>query len=408
MRLPKKPQSLKDLPEFCNAVIEYLRMVKIGNVVGGRVSQTTSGTTITINPPPTAGYERTLLVPFLTLIRESIDEEDNQVFLLSMVEGYIITRSNKGDAAGLLVVDNIPNGLEVEDGDKIYCKIEEDEKGNAVSATIEKDVDWPESVAPELEGGGAEGYGGYRYIRIAEVVLPEGERLKTNQLLTGHIDHFQPTLIDNKNNETSVNEARVLKGWDVEDGKWKLRNIIGDDGIEVEENENDITIKGGGGFTHPWKVTPNGTAFVTVAPGNVTGFLPKSDLGTPAWKPRFFSPFVGTYIKFPGDVVEVTESSGYIYMGFTLESEVEGSEGGMSGGGDLIANIYRPYTEPVVFFYSLSPENLDSIDFSSAYDVIIPIAEVSLADDIASVDYQILTHNPMIQLDDIEYPYEPE
>jgi hypothetical protein len=167
-------------------------------------------------------------------------------------------------------------------------------------------------------------------------------------------------------------------------------------------------VVGGGGFTHPWKVTPNGTAFVTVAPGNVTGFLPKSDLGTPAWKPRFFSPFVGTYIKFPGDVVEVTESSGYIYMGFTLESEVEGSEGGMSGGGDLIANIYRPYTEPVVFFYSLSPENLDSIDFSSAYDVIIPIAEVSLADDIASVDYQILTHNPMIQLDDIEYPYEPE
>jgi hypothetical protein len=224
MRLPKKPQSLKDLPEFCNAVIEYLRMVKIGNVVGGRVSQTTSGTTITINPPPTTGSE----------------------------------------------------------------------------------------------------------------VTPTSE------------------------------------------------------------------------FTHPWKVTPNGTAFVTVAPGNVTGFLPKSDTLTPAWKPRFFPPFVGTYIKFPGDVVEVTESSGYIYMGFTLESEVEGIEGAGSGGGDLIGNIYRPYTEPVVFFYDLSPENLDSTNFFSAYDVIIPIAEVSLADDIASVDYQILTHNPMIQLDDIEYPYEPE
>jgi hypothetical protein len=164
-----------------------------------------------------------------------------------------------------------------------------------------------------------------------------------------------------------------------------------------------------GGITpdHPWKVTSNGTEFVTVAPGCVTGFLPKSDLGTPAWKPRFFPPFVGTYIKFIGDTIEVTAASGFIYMGFTLESEVEGAEGGGSGG-DVTGNIYRPYTAPDVFFYDKTPENYESMDFSSAYDVVIPIAEVSLAGGVASVDYQILTHNPMIQIDDIEFLFTPE
>jgi hypothetical protein len=122
MRLPKKPQSLKDLPEFCNSVIEYLRMVRIGNVVGGRVSQTTSGTTITINQQVSPKYEKSLRVPFLAFIRESIDEEDQQVFLLSMVDGYIITRSNTGDAAGLLVVDNIPTDLEVVEADEVEIR----------------------------------------------------------------------------------------------------------------------------------------------------------------------------------------------------------------------------------------------------------------------------------------------
>jgi hypothetical protein len=244
MRLPKKPQSLKDLPEFCNSVIEYLRMVRIGNVVGGRVSQTTSGTTITINQQVSPKYEKSLRVPFLTFIRESIDEEDQQVFLLSMVDGYIITRSNTGDAAGLLVVDNIPTDLEVAEGDKIYCEIEEDGLGNAVSATIGKDVEWPESVAPELEGGDSDGSGGYRYIRIAEVIAPEGQRLKTSQLLTGHIDHFQPGFIDNLNSEYPTGDGgNFLARYD--NGAWQLRSVIKGKGqLLINEEADEVEIRG--------------------------------------------------------------------------------------------------------------------------------------------------------------------
>jgi len=36
-----------------------------------------------------------------------------------------------------------------------------------------------------------------------------------------------------------------------------------------------------------------------------------------------------------------------------------------------------------------------------------PIAEVSVTDNVAKVDFQVLTHNPVIQLDDIEHTFTP-
>lgn len=46
MKLPRYPQSLKELPMFCREVIDYLRASHINNVVNGMIKESPSGSTI--------------------------------------------------------------------------------------------------------------------------------------------------------------------------------------------------------------------------------------------------------------------------------------------------------------------------------------------------------------------------
>jgi hypothetical protein len=164
---------------------------------------------------------------------------------------------------------------------------------------------------------------------------------------------------------------------------------------------------GGGGDQHPWKATPNGDAFVNIAKGCVTGFVPMPDASS--GKQNFFAPFIGIYQKFEGGSVEVSEESGYVYIEVPIADEVEGVEGSDitdTFGGEL----YAPSAPPTLVFsdsrieveYAISGVPIDGI---KAY---IPICEVSKAAGVAAVDYQILTHNPSIQLDALLYIPAPD
>ena len=168
--------------------------------------------------------------------------------------------------------------------------------------------------------------------------------------------------------------------------------------VSIQDSE------GAAASTHPWKATANGDDTISVAAGVMYGFIPYADSagGTTSSAAKFFAPFVADYKKFAGASIQITESSGYIYAKCDLTYDTEGFEGG--GDYDVTQQLYRPSEVASLFFSDLAPTALDpsSDDFGSAKDVYIPVAEVSLSGGVASVDYQILTHNPMIQLDDVE------
>jgi hypothetical protein len=204
--------------------------------------------------------------PFYPTLRKG---EDGLLELV-MQKGYVVARRNQygEDAVEHILPSDIPGDpdpfvdfLIVEEGDKIYCLINTDVNGVATDAAIESAETWPESIATDLAGADSEGEEGTYYVRLCEIVN-EDDVDKVLVLHTGHIDHFQPELVDNTSNSPSSNEARILKEWDAAEGKWKLRYIEGTGGITVTEGTDKITIDGSGSggetINHPWKTTYEG------------------------------------------------------------------------------------------------------------------------------------------------------
>lgn len=176
------------------------------------------------------------------------------------------------------------------------------------------------------------------------------------------------------------------------------------DGWTLEINQRAV------GSTHPWKVTANGDNTVTVAAGNIQGFKPNpaGAIGSsPANKDRFFAPFNTIAVKFEEvDDFEITDS-GYIYAKvnfFDEEDEyIEGTQVGDSF--EVTGNLYRPKASISLFLSTTDPDSFDPSldDTGTVTDAYFLIAEVALSEtDVASVEYQYLTHNPIVQLDDIK------
>lgn len=161
--------------------------------------------------------------------------------------------------------------------------------------------------------------------------------------------------------------------------------------------------------SHPWKATANGDDTVAVAAGCIMGMYSSTEDaagGAPSSQARFFSPFVGIYKKFTGASIQITAATGYVYAKCDFSSTVEGYEFGSNL--EIGGNLYYPNTTPSLVFSDLGPGSFDpSSDDFPVGDVYFPIAEVSVTDNVAKVDFQVLTHNPVIQLDDIEHTFTP-
>jgi hypothetical protein len=176
---------------------------------------------------------------------------------------------------------------------------------------------------------------------------------------------------------------------------------------DPDEEDNKVTeqVK----FEHPWKVTANGNDTVAVAAGCIMGmYSAREDAsgGAPSTQAKFFSPFVGIYKKFTGASIQITAATGYVYAKCDFNSTVEGYEFGSNL--EIGGNLYYPNTTPSLVFSDLGPGDFDpSSEDSPVGDMYFPIAEVSLTDNVAKVDFQVLTHNPVIQLDDIEHTFTP-
>ena len=204
---------------------------------GYRVNQTSGGTTVSTVRKRIPSQQFDPLWTTMTFV-----DPDYQIV---MQDGKVIARDNLvGDCVTTWDIDNLPtkdSPMTVADGDKVWCKVDEDDSGIVTAAKIESGSDWPESLAPVLKGGdNTSGTPGYRYYEIAEFIKEDGVLVR-HQYLTGHIDHFPPTLIDNL--YTSGDEiGSVLKLWNPDLGRWELRQIATPYGIKLTQSDDLIKL----------------------------------------------------------------------------------------------------------------------------------------------------------------------
>jgi len=146
---------------------------------------------------------------------------------------------------------------------------------------------------------------------------------------------------------------------------------------------------------HPWQATSRGDDKIYIAPGCVVGYRPAPEDNNDS--PMRF-PIVGMHVPFGGGEIEITAAEGTVYAHLLAPpGVVEAQQTSFSYQGDIqemwihSSILYLPEVIELAF--------LAANTLPEEGGIYIPIAAVTLAEDIAAVDYQILTHNPHIQLD---------
>jgi len=263
MRPPEYPKNGGSVEKTVREIIDYVKATAITSATGALLKQSRRGTTLAVPKIQVMPVSQQKLVPFWPTLRWT----EAGGYTLDMVDGNVILRLNSYgiDAVKTIQPTNIPDGLAVVDGDKITCRIQEDDEGKFTTATIIKTSGaWPSSTAPELVGGdNTTGVGGSRHIRLCEVLTIDGQ-VQLDVESTGHVDHFQPSLIDNTVNSayTSGDGGRVLKEFEPNTGTWKLREIVAGSGVTITETADIITLEadGGGSITVKDEGVPLATA----------------------------------------------------------------------------------------------------------------------------------------------------
>jgi hypothetical protein len=383
MKLPDEPKKGDEVFAWIRKLIPYLRATRITSVVGGRLRESASGTSLEILFPkqPTARATK----PPLWITLRAVPAEtagDPPTWEVIAEYGHVVPRHNgSGDTGGIVAITSLPTNdspLEVIEDTKLWVKQTISIYGKVTAAAFDSGTSWPTDTPPVLIGGDDQtGAVGYRHIRIAEIIAnPDSEAtpppLIRKQLHTGHIDHFQPEMVENTSNSMSTSEARVLKQWNTEQGRWDLRYLKGVGGISISEDGDSIQVSGSGISvpSHPWKATENGTEFITIAPGELLCARTSSGGGYP---------FYWENLSYAGGDIEVT-GNGYILISAAVSEE----EAGGTNAGD--AGILSSPSSFIVEFQTTIDAVSDSIGF--------PICQVAFNAGIATVTKQILTHNP--------------
>jgi hypothetical protein len=250
MKPPEYPQKGKPVEQTVREIIDFCKAIQIRSFVGGKVKESTAGTTLTIPKNIRPKIQKKTINPFYP----TLSGDDANGYFLIIALGYVVLRKKgSGDAVTNIIPTSLPYiaPLSVAVGDKITCLIEENGSGEFTTTSIVKTSGaWPTSTAPKLKGGSdSSGTSGARHIRLCEVIKVTDE-VEVMPWHTGHIDHFAPELIDNIG---SGSAAGVLKDYSA--GMWNLRRILAGDGITVTENANDIEVKQTGGAGVDYELT---------------------------------------------------------------------------------------------------------------------------------------------------------
>lgn len=131
---------------------------------------------------------------------------------------------------------------------------------------------------------------------------------------------------------------------------------------------------------HPWKVTANGDDTVTIANGSVIYFTAQGSASVPN------SPFDGAKVDYTSEDVTIT-ATGTLYAVVTTA-------------GVSFDEIISFESTSGVGAQALTPSSVTvELDPTLTGDKIsIPLATVTLTDGVATVDTQILTYNPILDL----------
>jgi hypothetical protein len=199
-----------------------------------------------------AGQKRSPIKPPLWITLRKVDD-DPITYEVYAEFGHVVPRHNASDETGAPIeITSLPTPdapLTVIEDDKLWVEMTIDAEGKCTAAEFDSGTAWPDDAPPELIGGDDQtGTPGQRYIRIAEIIAnPESTttppQLQRNQLHTGHIDHFQPELLENTTTSPSAGEARVMKQWNATTGAWEFRYLTAGDGITITENADTINIE---------------------------------------------------------------------------------------------------------------------------------------------------------------------
>ena len=328
-------------------------------------------------------------------------QKNGEDWEITVGDGFVIPRHNaSGDTGAPITITDLPiEGAElvVVAGDKCYVKLDISVLGKVTTAVFEKAVAWPTDTPPVLAGGDLAGTVGTRHIRILEIVEEDTDFLVVEQIHTGHIDHFQPTLSENVySSGFAPGQGRVVQMWNAAEGRWDYRVFLEGDGIEIEETTDTIIVRVAPSYAatlsaHPWKVIPNGDDTVDVLPG-VTLCVESESTPAQDTLPSFTR--LTLQDTFDGSTVTVTGAGyivGYSAHGVTPQiystvattgvdaESVPISTGRISGSSGI-----------TVEFMAALPAGAVAGNFHFV------IAEVSLVSSVAVVDRQWITHNPTL------------
>jgi hypothetical protein len=276
--IPARPHTVGGLIGWARGVNRALTELRDRKIEGRLPKPTTKS----IKPPL-----------WVTLRRPDDDPDAYEVYVEF---GHVVPRHNaSSDIGAPIEITSLPtkeDPLAVSEDDKLWVKLTIDVEGKCTEAEFESGTTWPEDSPPELIGGNDQsGTEGERYIRIAEIIVdPESTAtpapLIRKQLHTGHIDHFQPELIENTTTSPSGGEARILKEWNTSAGKWDLRYLKDGSGIEITENDDDIEIKMKDGVTNGdmlyWDATGEEWVLLAAPPSGYIHVL-SHDGDVPSW-----------------------------------------------------------------------------------------------------------------------------
>ena len=368
MRIPKKPKEGESVRYFAEEAVRWMRANQITNVIGGSLKRNTSGTTLSVGVDKSGvGTNRNgSLPPFYVVLREKEPTTSPPpvppVWEIYMIKGLVIGRDNNptGNALTYTEPTSFPietDPIEVISGDKIWCKVDIDAEGLVITAAIAKGTDWLDSLAPVLASGDDSGTPGYHYIRIAEIVdsLTTSGALSKTQHLTGHIDVFSPTFVENINPAYTAGEGgNILARF--QDGDWKLRSVKKGAGqLTITEAADEIEVRGNsnyGSLTY----TPEGEAAVEILTWDDGLFLTSGAVDIPI-------PTGGEYHPW-----KVTSAAGgtvnWDYVGGTIYGQgepIEVADGNIVGDqGFIYLKIER------------DPDSREMISAEVEFDVVIP------------------------------------
>jgi hypothetical protein len=444
MRLPSLPRDGMSVAKICTDLINYLKVSRLTSVKGGRLRQTPSGQVLEIDTPPTPdpGIAPPLWV---TPFYDADDTEwkynvnvghvtEQNIGVSSVIEYYVPTLDGTPIDA-----DPAPIGVLPANDCKIYLQVSTDNKGRITSTpTIVSSTSDETSTHHTPPSPGSSGVNGDYYFLIAEfeentestigspleVKRIPGNRMIPNQLVdndnlgsgsrvyshydSGATDQHQfrsvsgrgayssdspdPGTTEQINTVEDGGEIRVLGN-----GKKGDLTVTDSDGIEsspvLEWNDGLVTSESatiqlpvpGGDSTHPWKATENGNATIDIAAGNVLRMVSEGGLAadtTPQWV------HLDKAASYAGGTVTVEVGDSYIYGRIPLVEAIVYTTPDPSDPVNLNTRRLQPSGSVTVEAGGAMPASGDQFVFL--------IAEVSLNAGVATIDDQVLTHNPQL------------